>query len=70
MNLHEKTLKLIADKPPNLSLEDIRDALKDKYKIKVSYSWICKFSAGNITNPSYRTLQSLHDYLMSVSKRT
>lgn len=57
MNLYEKTLKLLEDKPPEITLQVIAEELK------LSYSWVCKFSAKRITNPSYNTLQSLHDYL-------
>jgi hypothetical protein len=57
MNLYQKTLKLLADKPPEITLQVIAQELE------LSYSWVCKFSAKRITNPSYNTLQALHDYL-------
>ena len=57
MDLYKETLKLIKDRPAKLELIQIsRD-------LGISYSWILKFHKEEITNPSYRTLQSLHDYL-------
>jgi len=67
MNLYEKTLSLIKNRPARISLQQITDDLNKK-NIEVSYSWICKFHQGEITNPSYLTLQALHDYLVSVVK--
>ena len=58
MNLHSETLKLIKKRPASLELKKIAKELG------VSYSWILKFNQDEITNPSYNTLQSLHDYLL------
>jgi hypothetical protein len=57
MNLYLDTLKLIQDRPAKLELKKIAADLE------ISYSWILKFHKDQIRNPSYRTLQSLHDYL-------
>lgn len=58
MNLYQKTLKLLQDRPARLELKKIAEDLN------ISYSWILKFHKGKIKNPSYNTLQSLHDYLL------
>lgn len=58
MNLYQKTLKLLQDRPARLELKKVAEDLK------ISYSWILKFHKGKIENPSYNTLQSLHDYLL------
>lgn len=60
MNLYQKTLKLLADKPPDITLQVIAEELK------LSYSWICKFSSGEIVDPRYNRLQKLHDYLIKL----
>lgn len=62
MNLFDKTLNLIKDRPASISLQDISKATE------IKYSWICKFHAGLITNPAYKTLQILHDYLIDKVK--
>lgn len=59
MNLYIETLKLIQNRPATLQLNKIAEDLD------ISYSWILKFHKDEIRNPSYRTLQSLHDYLVS-----
>lgn len=62
MNLHEETLKLIRKRPASLELKKIAEDLE------ISYSWILKFNKDEIPNPSYNTLQSLHDYLVAATK--
>ncbi len=57
MNLYEQTFKLIQDRPARISLQDIAKATK------LNYSWLCKFYSGTITNPTFKNLQKLHDYL-------
>lgn len=61
MDLYKETLKLIQERPAKLEL------IKIARDLKISYSWILKFHKKEITNPSYRTLQSLHDYLVKHS---
>lgn len=60
MNLYEQTFKLIQDRPARISLQDIAN------ETDLNYSWLCKFHAGTITNPTYNNLQSLHDYLVKL----
>lgn len=64
MDLYQKTFKLIGDRPARISLKDIAD------ETNLKYSWLCKFAAGDITNPTFKNLQALHDYLISVGKRS
>lgn len=63
MNLYKETLKLIRNRPASLELKKIAEDLD------ISYSWILKFNKDKITNPSYHTLQSLHDYLVKLSAK-
>ncbi|HEX7891446.1 MAG TPA: hypothetical protein VF522_18995 [Ramlibacter sp.] len=35
------------------------------YQAKVSHSWISKFVNGHITNPGYRTLLDLREFLLA-----
>lgn len=58
MNLYTETLNLIQNRPAKLELKKIAEDLD------ISYSWILKFHKDEIKNPSYHTLQSLHDYLV------
>ena len=58
MNLYQKTLKLLENKSPDVTLQIIAQDLN------LSYSWICKFSSGDIVDPRYNRLQKLHDYLV------
>jgi len=58
MNLYQQTFKLIQNRPAKLELKKIAEDLD------ISYSWILKFNSGDIENPSYKTLQALHDYLV------
>lgn len=58
MDFYKITHKLLENRPPGLSLQTIAQDLN------LSYSWICKFSAQTLDNPSYKKLQSLHDYLV------
>lgn len=62
MDFYKITSDLLKDRPPELSLQKIAEDLK------LSYSWICKFSGGTLENPSYKKLQSLHDYLVKLRK--
>lgn len=62
MNFLKITKELLKNRPPGLSLQTIAQDLG------FSYSWVCKFSAGNLKNPSYKKLQALHDYLVKVRK--
>lgn len=57
MNLYQETFKLIQDRPARISLQDIAEATS------LNYSWLCKFYSGTITNPTYKKLQKLNDYL-------
>lgn len=57
MDFYTITHNLLKNRPPGLSLDKIA---KD---LKLSYSWVCKFSGGSLENPSYKKLQALHDYL-------
>jgi len=57
MDFYTITHKLLKNRPPGVSLQDIADA------VGLSYSWVCKFSGGSLENPSYKKLQALHDYL-------
>ena len=61
MDLYKETLKLIQDRPAKLEL------IKIARDLRISYSWILKFHKNEIQNPAYRTLQSLHDYLIKHS---
>lgn len=58
MDLYTETLNLIQNRPAKLELKKIAEDLD------ISYSWILKFHKDEIKNPAYRTLQSLHDYLV------
>lgn len=58
MNFLKTTLDLLKDKPSDITLVQIA---KD---LKLSYSWICKLSSGDLDNPSYKKLQAVHDYLV------
>lgn len=60
MNLYVETLKLIQNRSARIELKKIAEDLD------ISYSWILKFNKDKIKNPSYHTLQSLHDYLVKV----
>jgi len=62
MDLYTETLKLIQNRPARLEL------IKISRDLEISYSWVLKFHKDEIRNPSYRTLQSLHDYLVAATK--
>lgn len=59
MNLYTETLNMLQNRSAKLELKKVAEDLD------ISYSWILKFNKDKVRNPSYQTLQSLHDYLVS-----
>ena len=59
----EQTLKLLQDRPSRISLKDISKATGLKR------GWLSMFHQGKITNPSFLTLQTLRNYLISIKNQ-
>lgn len=61
--LRDRTRLMLNNRPVSLPLAEIAAA------IKISESWLFKFSRGNIENPGVVTIETLYNFLKNYKKK-